>query len=118
MTARVLFLGTPEFAVPSLDALTRLRDAGTIDLVGVVTQPDRPGDRGRVTPPPVKERAVMLGLPVWQPARLTREVTEKLVAERPEALVWAAYGSLIPRSLIDAVQGRAANVHASLLPRW
>jgi methionyl-tRNA formyltransferase len=118
MTARVLFLGTPEFAVPSLDALARLRDTGAIDLAGVVTQPDRPGNRGRITPPPVKERAVMLGLPVWQPARLTREVIDKLVAERPDALVWAAYGNLIPRSLIDAVRGRTANVHASLLPRW
>jgi methionyl-tRNA formyltransferase len=118
VTTRVVFLGTPEFAVPSLDALARLRDAGVIDLAGVVTQPDRPGDRGRVTAPPIKERAVMLGLPVWQPPRLTREVAAKLAAERPDALVWAAYGNLIPRALIDAVQGRAANVHASLLPRW
>jgi methionyl-tRNA formyltransferase len=115
---RILFLGTPEFAVPSLDALARLRDAGVIELVGVITQPDRPGHRGRITPPPVKERAVTLGLPVWQPARLTRDVAEKIAAERPDALVWAAYGNLIPRSLIDAVQGRAANVHGSLLPRW
>jgi len=60
----------------------------------------------------------MLGIPVWQPARLTREVADKIAAERPVALVWAAYGNLIPRSLIDVVQGRAANVHASLLPRW
>ena len=118
MTTRVIFLGTPEFAVPSLEALARLRDAGVVDLAGVVTQPDRPGHRGRITPPPVKERAVMLGVPVWQPARLTREVAEKIAAERPGALVWAAYGNLIPRSLIEAAQGRAVNVHASLLPRW
>jgi len=118
LSARVVFLGTPDFAVPSLDALVRLRDEGVIDLVGVVTQPDRPGHRGRIMPPPVKERAVALGVPVWQPARLGREVAVKIAAERPAALVWAAYGNLIPRSLIDAVQGRAANVHASLLPRW
>lgn len=118
MTTRVIFLGTPVFAVASLDALARLHDAGAIRIVAVVTQPDRPGNRGRVTAPPVKERASALNVPVLQPATLTREAVDEIVGLRPDVLVWAAYGNLIPRSLIDAAQGRAVNVHASLLPRW
>src|SRR5438105_4854096 len=118
MTPRVLFLGTPAFAVPSLDALARLSERGDIDLAGVVTRPDGRGDRGRLTVPPVKQRATALALPVWQPQRLARDAVAMLLAERPDALVWAAYGNLIPRALIDAVRGRAVNVHASLLPRW
>lgn len=118
MSTRVIFLGTPAFAIPTLDALARLHDAGAIEIVAVVTQPDRPGHRGRVTAPPVKDRAATLGVPVLQPAKLTRDAVDQIVALRPEALVWAAYGNLIPRSLIDAAQGRAVNVHPSLLPRW
>jgi len=118
VTPRIVFLGTPEFAVPSLDALARLRDAGEVELAAAVTQPDRPGHRGRVAAPPVKERAASLGIPVLQPERLGRAAVAQLVALRPDALVWAAYGSLIPGALIDAVRGRAVNVHASLLPRW
>jgi methionyl-tRNA formyltransferase len=118
MRPRVIFLGTPDFAVPSLDALRRLHDAGAIQLVAAVTQPDRAGNRGRVTAPPVKERATALGLRVHQPPRLGRDAIDEIVADRPEVLVWAAYGNLIPRALIDAARGRAVNVHASLLPRW
>ena len=114
----MVFLGTPDFAVPSLEALKRLDDAGAIRLVAAVTQPDRPGHRGRVTAPPVKERAASLGVTVMQPAKLARDAVDEIIAERPEVLVWAAYGNLIPRSLIDAARGRAVNVHASLLPRW
>jgi methionyl-tRNA formyltransferase len=118
LSPRVVFLGTPEFAVPSLDALLRLRDSAAIEIAAVVTQPDRPGHRGRITAPPVKERALARGLAVSQYARLDRNAVAELVAERPDVLVWAAYGNLIPRALIDAAGGRALNVHASLLPRW
>ena len=118
MSARVVFLGTPAFAVPSLDALARLAARGEIEVAAVVTQPDRPGHRGRITPPPVKDRAMALALDVTQPARLDRNAVDALAARRPDALVWAAYGNLIPRTLLDAVKGRAVNVHASLLPRW
>ena len=111
-------MGTPEFAVPSLDAVRRLSDAGTIDLVVVVTQPDRAGHRGRVTAPPVKDRAIALGIPVLQPARLDSAAVDEIRGLEPLLLVWAAYGNKIPRGLIDAVSGRAVNVHASLLPRW
>ena len=115
---RAVFLGTPAFAVPSLDAVDRLRDRGTLDLVAVVTQPDRAGNRGRLTVPAVKARALALGLPVLQPARIEAAALREILALRPELLVWAAYGNRIPRALLDAVNGRAVNVHASLLPRW
>jgi methionyl-tRNA formyltransferase len=104
--------------VPSLDALAALAARDEIDLAGVVTQPDRPGDRGRVEPSPVKRRAAELGLAVLQPVLLNADAADPLLALRPDALVWAAYGNLIPRRLIDAVDGCAVNVHASLLPRW
>jgi methionyl-tRNA formyltransferase len=115
---RTVFLGTPAFAVPSLDAVDRSRDRGTLDLVAVVTQPDRAGNRGRLTVPAVKARALALGLPVLQPARIDAAALREILAVRPELLVWAAYGNRIPRALLDAVKGRAVNVHASLLPRW
>lgn len=104
--------------MPSLDALARLAATGALELVAVVTQPDRPGDRGRLTPSAVKERALALGIPVVQPVLLNGDVAGPLLDLRPAALIWAAYGNLIPRRLIDAVDGRAINVHASLLPRW
>jgi methionyl-tRNA formyltransferase len=96
----------------------RLSDAGTLDLVAVVTQPDRAGHRGRVTAPPVKDRALALSIPVLQPARLDSASVGEIRGLEPQLLVWAAYGNKIPRALIDAVSGRAVNVHASLLPRW
>jgi methionyl-tRNA formyltransferase len=104
--------------VPSLDALAALAARHEIDLAGVVTQPDRPGDRGRIEPSPVKRRATELGIAVLQPVLLNGDASGPIVALRPDALVWAAYGNLIPRKLIDAVDGYAVNVHASLLPRW
>ena len=104
--------------MPSLDALAALAARDDIDLVGVVTQPDRPGDRGRVEPSSVKRRAGELGLGVLQPVLLNGDAVQPIADLRPDALVWAAYGNLIPRRLIDGVDGRAVNVHASLLPRW
>ena len=104
--------------MPSLAALAELADEGAIELATVVTQPDRAGDRNRVVPSPVKRRAIDLGMLVRQPVRLDTDAAADLLALRPDALVWAAYGNLIPRRLIDAVRGHALNVHASLLPRW
>jgi methionyl-tRNA formyltransferase len=86
--------------------------------VAVVTQPDRAGNRGRLTVPAVKARALALGLPVLQPARIDAAALRQILALRPELLVWAAYGNRIPPALLEAVKGRAVNVHASLLPRW
>lgn len=104
--------------MPSLDALTALRAEGVLDVVGVVTQPDRPGHRGAVRPSAVKASAVARGLPVVQPERLRGDGLAALLSLRPELLVWAAYGNVIPRALLEAFGGRAVNVHASLLPRW
>jgi len=104
--------------VPSLAALAVLADLGAIEIAAVVTQPDRAGDRGTVEPSAVKRRARELGVPVRQPVLFDADAAAELIALRPDALVWAAYGNLIPRRLIDAVRGRALNVHASLLPRW
>jgi methionyl-tRNA formyltransferase len=83
-----------------------------------VTQPDRPASRGVLREPAVKTTARGLGLSIRQPARLDAQEVAALLALRPELLVWAAYGNRIPKLLLDAVSGRAVNVHASLLPRW
>lgn len=115
---RTVFLGTPAFAVPSLDAVDRLRERGLLDLVAVVTQPDRLGHRGQLSVPPVKARALALGIPVLQPTRIDETSLHELMSLRPELLVWAAYGNRIPRTLLASVNGRTVNVHASLLPRW
>lgn len=88
-----------------------------IDLVAVVTQPDRAGHRRRMGMPAVKLRALNLGVPVLQPAALRGDGLREVLALRPALLVWAAYGNLIPAALLDAAAGRAVNVHASLLPR-
>lgn len=104
--------------MPSLDAVEELATGGVLRLVAVVTQPDRPGHRGQLSVPPVKERALRLGLDVLQPESLRGYDLDELLAFEPELLVWAAYGNLIPAALIAAAGGRAANVHASLLPRW
>lgn len=104
--------------MPSLEAVARLARSGAVDLVGVVTQPDRPGHRGRTAAPPVKSAAARLDARVLQPERLRGDALREIARLRPDALVWAAYGNVIPRSLIDAVRGRAVNVHPSLLPRW
>jgi methionyl-tRNA formyltransferase len=104
--------------VRSLEALERLRESGVVQIVGVVTQPDRPASRGVLREPAVKVAAVAMGLPVRQPARLDQKEVAAILALRPDLLVWSAYGNKIPKSLIAAVSGRALNVHASLLPRW
>mgnify|MGYP001200803609 CR=1 FL=1 len=119
---RVVFMGTPAFAVPSLDAL--LAAAGLVEVVGVFTQPDRPAGRGRsVAPSPVKARALAAGLPVAQPASLRRapaapEGLAALEALSPDLVVVAAYGLLLPPAVLDGPRFGALNVHASLLPRW
>ncbi|MDP9282645.1 MAG: methionyl-tRNA formyltransferase [Chloroflexota bacterium] len=115
---RTVFLGTPEFAVPSLEAVDRLCDRGSLELVAVVTQPDRAGDRGRLSVPAVKARALAFGVPVLQPSRIDEAALHEIMSLRPELLVWAAYGNRIPRTLLASVNDRAVNVHASLLPRW
>ena len=112
---RVVFAGTPDFAVPSLLAA----DAHN-EVVAVYTQPDRPAGRGRaLTASPVKRVALERGLAVYQPERLKgREVLESLSALEPDLIVVVAYGLLLPQAVLDIPKYGCWNVHASLLPRW
>jgi methionyl-tRNA formyltransferase len=101
--------------VPSLRALHEARHRVSL----VVSQPDRPGHRLRLTPPAVKVAAQELGLEVFQPERIrTPDSVERLGSLRPELLVLAAYGQIIPRSVLELAPRGVVNVHASLLPRW
>lgn len=113
---RLIFAGTPDFAVPALDALVQ---AGN-DVVAVYTQPDRPAGRGRkVSPSPVKVRAQALNIPVEQPESLkSAESQAALAAYKPDAMVVVAYGLLLPQAVLDIPQHGCLNIHASLLPRW
>ncbi|HXM43236.1 MAG TPA: methionyl-tRNA formyltransferase [Bryobacteraceae bacterium] len=113
---RVVFLGTPSFAVPTLEALA----AAGHDVVCVVTQPDRPRGRGQqITPSPVKAAALRLGLPVYQPERVRRpEALQYLAALAPDAMVVVGYGQIIPQSAIDIPPHGIINVHGSLLPKY
>ena len=111
---RLLFMGTPQFAVPSLELL-----AQHTQVVGVVTQPDKPTGRGqRLTPPPVKVAAQRLGLPVFQPLKLREsQVLEELEALKPEIVVVAAYAKLLPKRFLEMPPLGCVNLHPSLLPR-
>ena len=113
---RIAFAGTPEFALPAFDAL----GASGHSLVGVLTQPDRPAGRGRaLRASPVKQSALALGLPLWQPQRLAGDTDFATLRDwRPELLVVVAYGLLLPRALLDLPRLGCLNIHASLLPRW
>jgi methionyl-tRNA formyltransferase len=115
-TLRVVFFGTPEFAVPTLQALLGSRHP----VVGVVTQPDRPRGRGqKVTDAPIKALALEHGLPVFQPDRLKPpEVRETIRAWQADLGVVAAYGRIIPEALIELPRLGMINVHASLLPKY
>src|SRR3569832_604339 len=109
-------MGTPAFAVPSLERLVKAGHS----LLAVFTQPDRPKGRGqKETMPPVKEAALRLGLPVFQPERVrVPEVVEQLAAMRPDAMVVVAYGQLIPQSILDIAPNGIIFVHASLFPSY
>ena len=112
----VVFMGTPDFAVPSLLALCRSRHHVQL----VVTQPDRPKGRGRkVTYAPVKEQALALKIPVWQPKRVSREAAVKAVeGVRPDLLVVVAFGQILRKPLLEWPRLGAVNVHGSLLPNY
>ncbi|HEY3343975.1 MAG TPA: methionyl-tRNA formyltransferase [Anaerolineaceae bacterium] len=115
MAPRVVFMGSPDFAIPSLQLLSE-----QYSLVGVVTQPDRPAGRGQMlTPPPVKNLAASLGLPVIQPSRLRDpEAMEQLNAWSPELIVVAAFGQILRPAVLALPRLGCLNVHGSLLPRW
>jgi methionyl-tRNA formyltransferase len=113
---RIIFAGTPDFAVPALDSLA----AAGHELVAVYTQPDRAAGRGRkLQPSPVKRRAQELGVAIEQPADLTgHDAVERLASYRPELMVVVAYGLILPQAVLDLPRLGCVNIHASLLPRW
>ena len=112
---RTIFFGSPDFAVPCLEALHDISEVAV-----VVSQPDRPAGRGlAMRPPAVKKRALELGLEVWQPTKVrTAEFAERLRALEADVAVVVAYGRIVPRAVLDAPAAGCVNVHASLLPRW
>ena len=113
---RLIFMGTPEFAVPTLDALV----AGGHDVVAVFTQPPRPANRGKkLTPSAVQARAEELGLELRTPISLRNaEAQAEFTALGAEAAIVAAYGLILPQAILDAPKHGCLNVHGSLLPRW
>ncbi len=115
---RVVFLGTPHFACPTLQALL---DAPDIDIVGVMTQPDKPSGRGKqLSPPPIKVLAEAHQLHVCQPKRLRKdeEAQAWLKEKNPDFLVTAAFGQILPQVVLDTPRLGTVNVHASLLPHY
>ncbi|MEW6719913.1 MAG: methionyl-tRNA formyltransferase [Thermodesulfobacteriota bacterium] len=108
-------MGTPAFAVPSLAAL-----AARENVTLVLCNPDRPAGRGRiVAPPPVKEEAARLGVPVFQPEKARHpEAVARIAAESPDLIVVVAYGHILPKSILDLPRTICVNVHASLLPKY
>ena len=115
MALRIVFAGTPAFAVPCLRAA-----AARGEVVGVYTQPDRPAGRGRqLAPSPVKVEALARQLPVFQPENFKSEAArDQLRALKPDLMVVVAYGLILPQSVLDIPAQGCWNVHASLLPRW
>ncbi len=115
MQPRTVFMGSPEFALPVLQALVE-----SYPVVGVVTQPDRPAGRGKIlTPPPVKVLAEQYRLPIIQPRRLSQpDAFAQLAAWAPELIVVAAFGQILRPQVLDLPRDGCINVHASLLPRW
>lgn len=109
---RVVFLGTPEFAVPTLEAI----EFSAIELSAVFTQPDRPAGRGRkLTPSPVKKRALEFGLEVHQPERIR---ASDILPFSPDAVVVVAYGQILSKKFLAVPKLGVVNLHASMLPRW
>ncbi|MCJ7435635.1 MAG: methionyl-tRNA formyltransferase, partial [Anaerolineales bacterium] len=115
MSIRVVFMGSPDFSLPSLRALQKIAQ-----IVGVITQPDRASGRGRaLKSPPVKELALELNLPLMQPEKLRQpEAMEQLRFWNPDLIVVAAFGQILKPDVLDLPRYGCINVHASLLPRW
>ena len=113
---RIVYMGTPEFAVAPLKELI----AAGHEIVGVVTQRDKPkGRSGKMQPPPVKEEALKHGIEVFQPERMRdRESIEWLKDKLPDAVVVAAYGQILTSEVLETPRYGCLNIHASLLPRW
>jgi len=117
MSPKVIFMGSPEFALPCLSGLAAARN---YQVVGVLTQPDRASGRGReLNSPPVKKLALELNLPIIQPEKLREpEAMQQLQAWKPDLIVVAAFGQILQKDILDLPRYGCINVHASLLPRW
>lgn len=113
---RIVFMGTPDFSVPTLEALLK----GGHEVIGVVTQPDRPKGRGKaVLMTPVKEKALEYGIPVYQPVKAREEsFVELLRSLKPDAMVVIAFGQILPKAILDIPKYGCINIHASLLPKY
>ncbi|MDZ4817174.1 MAG: methionyl-tRNA formyltransferase [Verrucomicrobiota bacterium] len=114
---RIVFIGTADLACPSLDLLSK---TDGMKLVAVVTQPDRPAGRQlKLTPSPVKEAALKIHLPIFQPEKIrSPQALEQIKYWHPDVVIVAAYGQLIPKSILDIPKYGCLNVHASLLPKY
>ncbi len=113
---RLVFMGTPDFAVPTLKALIDSEH----EVIAVVTQPDKPKGRGKEMQfPPVKEAALQAGIPVYQPLKVrSEEFVAEISAWKPDAIIVAAFGQLLPKSVLELPKYGCINVHASLLPKY
>lgn len=113
---RIVFMGTPEFAVPCLERLV----FDGYDVVGVFTQPDKPKGRGhKMQFPPVKEKAAEFNIPVFQPTKMKDGTAYGILKELdPELIIVVAYGKIIPQDILDLPKYGCVNIHASLLPRY
>lgn len=113
---RIIFMGTPDFSVPALKALV---EAGH-DVIAVITQPDKPKGRGKeVQMPPVKEQALEYNIPVYQPVKARDPEFVKFLSDlAPDVMVVAAFGQLLPKSILDIPKYGCINIHASLLPKY
>jgi methionyl-tRNA formyltransferase len=122
---RIIYMGTPQFAVPALEALIQGSAPGAVlaegyEIVGVITRPDKPVGRGQeIIFSPVKQSALARGLPVWQPGSLKRpENIEALAAYSADLYIVAAFGQILPQAVLDQPRYGTLNIHASLLPKY
>lgn len=113
---RIVFMGTPDFAVPALETLIQSEH----QVVGIVTQPDKPKGRGKaVQMPPVKAKALEYGIPVFQPVRIrNEEAIGQLRQWKPDAIIVAAFGQILPKEILEMPRYGCLNIHASLLPKY
>ena len=113
---RIIFMGTPDFSVPTLETLIRSRH----EVIGVVTQPDKPKGRGKeIQMSPVKETALRYGIPVYQPVRARDEAfVEEMRGLKPDVMVVIAFGQILSKELLEVPRYGCVNIHASLLPAY
>lgn len=113
---RIIYMGTPDFAVPTLEALIQSKH----EVIAVITQPDKPKGRGKAMQfPPVKEKALEYGIPVYQPVKVREpSFIEQMKGWEPDAIIVAAFGQILPKTVLDLPRYGCINVHASLLPKY